>query len=156
MVFQGAIWLIGDSHSFALVPCLTPSATDAGFDVFNYSWPAHHACHLDWSKVITVLDKVVKPDDVVAFAACFYCMQWCLAHYEELITRLASFTRAKTAALSATTNLLVIPFAREPTSPHDREWEFSWVEVYTGLWGQQSGTCSFFGFTSMSAVQPRD
>jgi len=94
-----AIWLIGDSHSFALVPCITPSANAAGLNVYNYSWPAHHACDFEWSKVLNALDEVVNPDDIVAFSACFYCMQWCLPHYEELIIRLKAFTQVRNARL---------------------------------------------------------
>jgi len=94
---ERAIWLTGDSHSFALVPCLQSSASRAGIHVYNYSWPAHHVCDMDWDMVFDALDRVVKEDDVVAFAACFYCMQWCLDHYEQLIMRLGAFTQSRAA-----------------------------------------------------------
>ena len=34
------IWVVGDSHSFALVPCITTTAETVGMPVHNYSWPA--------------------------------------------------------------------------------------------------------------------
>ena len=71
------IWVVGDSHSFALVPCITTTAETVGMPVHNYSWPAHHACDMDWSKLLNVLEARVNPGDIVAFAGCFYCMQWC-------------------------------------------------------------------------------
>eukprot|EP00439_Symbiodinium_sp_Y106_P046317 s315_g5.t3 len=89
-----AIWLIGDSHSFALVPCITPSANAAGLNVLQQK-----RCDFEWSKVLNALDEVVNPDDIVAFSACFYCMQWCLPHYEELIIRLKAFTQVRNARL---------------------------------------------------------
>ena len=34
-------------------------------------------CDMDWSKLLNVLEARVNPGDIVAFAGCFYCMQWC-------------------------------------------------------------------------------
>jgi len=93
------IWVVGDSHSFALVPCITTTAEAVGMPVHNYSWPAHHACDMDWSKLLNVLEARVNPGDIVAFAGCFYCMQWCLSHFEELIQRLVAFVQTRSAKL---------------------------------------------------------
>eukprot|EP00434_Breviolum_minutum_P019100 symbB.v1.2.016836.t2/scaffold1278.1/size127201/5 len=93
------IWVVGDSHSFALVPCITTTAEAVGMPVHNYSWPAHHACDMDWSKLLNVLEARVNPGDIVAFAGCFFCMRWCLSHFEELIQRLVAFVQKRSAKL---------------------------------------------------------
>lgn len=96
---QRSIWVVGDSHSFALVPCITMTAEKVGMPVHNYSWPAHHACDTDWDKLLDVLEARVNSEDIVAFSACFYCMQWCLPHFEELIQRLVAFVQSRSAKL---------------------------------------------------------
>ena len=34
-------------------------------------------CDTDWDKLLDVLEARVNSEDIVAFSACFYCMQWC-------------------------------------------------------------------------------
>ena len=59
-------WIIPDSF-----------ITSASWNCDLETAPWDVRCDTDWDKLLDVLEARVNSGDIVAFSACFYCMQWC-------------------------------------------------------------------------------